>query len=173
MAAFGTLMESHERYAYAVAFRLLRDEESSKDVVQEAFIRVWNNFGKYRQEIKFSTWLYKIVINLCYDKIKMNSRRNNIFKLSQNSADIGDIPDPKDFHSELEKSDLCRHVMAVSKELPPKEYLVFNLRDILDLSIEEIAEIVGSSASSVKANLCYARRRIRDAMVRLRKSENL
>ena len=81
LSAFRLLMESQQRYAYAVAYRLLHDTENAKDVVQEAFIRVWNNLDKYRQEVKFTTWLYKIVINLCYDKMKMESRRKRWLKL--------------------------------------------------------------------------------------------
>jgi len=173
VSAFGSLMDSQKQYAYAVAFRLLHDEENSKDVVQEAFIRVWNNLEKYRKEIKFTTWLYKIVVNLCYDKIKMNSRQKNIFSYTGNLFGNNDVADSRDFHSEIEKSDLCDHVISESKNLPPKEYLVFHLRDVLDFSIEEIAEIAGISIGSVKTNLCYARRRIRIAVNRLQESEQL
>ena len=173
IAAFASLMDSQKQYAYAVAFRLLHDEENSKDVVQEAFIRVWNNLGKYRKEIKFTTWLYKIVVNLCYDKIKMNSRRKNIFGYTGSLFGNNDVTDSRDFHSEAEKSDLCDHVISESRNLPPKEYLVFHLRDVLDFSIEEIAEMAGMSIGSVKTNLCYARRRIRIAVNRLQGSEQL
>jgi RNA polymerase sigma-70 factor (ECF subfamily) len=173
VSAFRSLMDSQKQYAYAVAFRLLHDEENSKDVVQEAFIRVWNNLGKYRKEIKFTTWLYKIVVNLCYDKIKMNSRQNNIFGYTENLYGNNDVADNRDVHSETEKSDLCDHVISESKNLPPKEYLVFHLRDILDFSIEEIAEITRISIGSVKTNLCYARRRIRIAVNQLQESEQL
>jgi len=173
VSAFGSLMDSQKQYAYAVAYRLLHDEENSKDVVQEAFIRVWNNLRKYRKEIKFTTWLYKIVVNLCYDKIKMNSRQRNIFGYTGNIFGNNDVADSRDFHSDVEKSDLCDHVISESKNLPPKEYLVFHLRDVLDFSIEEIAEMVGMSTGSVKTNLCYARRRIRIAVNRLQESEQL
>jgi RNA polymerase sigma-70 factor (ECF subfamily) len=173
VSAFGSLMDSQKQYAYAVAYRLLHDEENSKDVVQEAFIRVWNNLRKYRKEIKFTTWLYKIVVNLCYDKIKMNSRQRNIFGYTGNIFGNNDVADSRDFHSDVEKSDLCDHVISESKNLPLKEYLVFHLRDVLDFSIEEIAEMVGMSTASVKTNLCYARRRIRIAVNRLQESEQL
>jgi len=173
VSAFGSLMDSQKQYAYAVAYRLLHDEENSKDVVQEAFIRVWNNLRKYRKEIKFTTWLYKIVVNLCYDKIKMNSRQRNIFGYTGNIFGNNDVADSRDFHSDVEKSDLCDHVISESKNLPPKEYLVFHLRDVLDFSIEEIAEMVGMSTGSVKTNLCYARRRIRIAVNRLQESEQI
>jgi RNA polymerase sigma-70 factor, ECF subfamily len=173
LSAFRLLMESQQRYAYAVAFPLLRDEENTKDVVQEAFIRVWNNLGAYRGSVKFTTWLYKIVINLCYDRMKMDSRRKNI------SGYIGDLLGRNDFSpgksllEEIERNDLCKHVLSEAKKLPPKEQLVFHLRDVQDFSIEEIAEMAGISVASVKTNLCYARKKIRVAVSRMQESERV
>ncbi|MDI6767824.1 MAG: sigma-70 family RNA polymerase sigma factor [Bacteroidota bacterium] len=95
----------------------------------------------------------------------------NIFSYTGNIFGNHDVADVRDFHSEIEKSDLCDHVISESRNLPPKEYLVFHLRDVLDFSIEEIAEIVGISIGSVKTNLCYARKRIRIAVNRLQESE--
>ena len=171
LAAFRMLMESQQQYAYAVAFPLLRNEENAKDVVQEAFVRVWKNLGKYRHEVKFTTWLYKIVINLCYDRIKMDSRRKNIFGYASDLAGSSDAAVSGTPYDEAEKTDLCRHALAEAKNLPPKERLVFSLRDVQDFSIEEIAECTGISIASVKANLCYARKKIRIALNRLQESE--
>jgi RNA polymerase sigma-70 factor (ECF subfamily) len=173
LSAFRLLMESQQQYAYAVAFPLLRDEENAKDVVQEAFIRVWNNLGSYRREVKFTTWLYKIVINLCYDKMKMDSRRKNIFGYIGDLLGRNDFAQGKSLAGEIEKSDLCRHVLAEAKKLPPKEQLVFHLRDVEDFSIEEIAEMASISVASVKTNLCYARKRIRVAVSRMQESEHV
>jgi RNA polymerase sigma-70 factor (ECF subfamily) len=163
-SAFRLLMESQQGYAYAVAVRLLTDEENARDIVQEAFIRVWNNFHRYRKEIKFTTWLYTIVVNLCYDRIRMDSRRKKIFGRWSMSVDVEEIAGEGDVQRDIENSDLRRHVLRQAKKLPPKEYLVFHLRDVQDFSIEEIAEMAGMSVGSVKTNLCYARRRIRSAM---------
>jgi RNA polymerase sigma-70 factor (ECF subfamily) len=171
LSAFRSLMESHQHFAYAVAVRLLQDEDNAKDVVQEAFIRVWNNLGRYRPEVKFTTWLYKIVIHLCYDKMKMDSRRKNIFEYIGGFLTGEDLARGGDPLQEIENSDLQTHILAEAKKLPRKEYLVFHLRDVQDFSIQEIAEIVGISAGSVKTNLCYARRRIRTAVMQLQKSD--
>ncbi|MFI5251461.1 MAG: RNA polymerase sigma factor [Bacteroidota bacterium] len=173
LAAFRSLMESHQRYAYAVALPLLRDEERARDVVQEAFIRVWNNLRGYRPEVKFTTWLYKIVINLCYDSMKMETRRKNIFSRIANLFEGGDPPAHRSVHEEAENADLCGHILAEAKKLPAKERLVFHLRDVEDFSIEEIAEMAGISIASVKTNLCYARKKIRVAVTQLKESELL
>jgi RNA polymerase sigma-70 factor, ECF subfamily len=171
LPAFRSLMDSQKQYAYAVAFRLLHHEENANDIVQEAFIRVWNNLGRYRKEVKFTTWLYKIVVNLCYDKIKTESRHKRIFGRSDDHFTSTDVADTRSLHDTIEANDLSEHILSESKKLPPKEYIVFCLRDIQDFSIEEIAEVAGMSIGSVKTNLCYARRRVRNAINRLQESE--
>ena len=171
ISAFRSLMESQQRYAYAVAIRLLRDEENAKEIVQEAFIRVWKNLANYRKEMKFTTWLYKIVVNLCYDRIKMDKRKQNIFGYIGGLLSGSEVPGHGDLHKDLELKDLRDHILSEAKNLPPKEYLVFHLRDIQDFSIGEIAEIAGMSVGSVKTNLCYARRRIRLAVIQMQEGE--
>ncbi len=163
-------MESKQRYAYALAFRLLHDTDDAEDVVQEAFIRVWKNLDSYRPEIKFTTWLYKIVVNLCYDKMKMASRRQHVFGYLAGLINPGDVADTRNVQEEIENLDLRDHIIASAKKLPPMERLVFHLRDIQDLSIGEIAEFAGISVGSVKTNLCYARKRIRLALMKIQES---
>ena len=171
LTAFRLLMESQQQYAFALAFRLLHDEENAKDVVQDAFIRVWNNLAKYRPEVKFTTWLYKIVVNLCYDKMKMESRRNNAFGYLTRLLTGSDIADSRDLQQEVENIDLSDYILSAAQKLPPMENLVFHLRDVQDFSIEEVAEIAGISIGSVKTNLCYARKRIRIAVTKMQESE--
>ena len=80
MSAFQSLVEEYQIYAYKLAFRLLCSEDEAKDVVQESFIRVWRHIQKYDLRSKFTTWLYKIVTNLCYDHLKARNRRTRIFQ---------------------------------------------------------------------------------------------
>ncbi len=163
---FRTLMNSYQQYAYAIAFRLLADEENARDIVQEAFIRVWRNLHRYRKEVKFTTWLYTIVVNLCYDKIKSDHRRRIIFRTSESPAVDSDPVGGNNVQDTVEKKNLREHIIALSRKLPPKEYLVFVLRDIQDFSIAEIAGMTGISGNSVKVNLFHARKKIRTELSR-------
>lgn len=172
LSAFRLLMESQQRYAYAVALPLLRNEENAREVVQEAFVRVWNNLARYRREVKFTTWLYKIVVNLCYDKMKMESRRKNIFGSIGALINGSNVAGSQDVHGQIEKADLCDRILSEAEKLPPKERLVFHLRDVQDFSLQEIAEIAGVSIASVKTNLCYARRRLRTALALIQERES-
>ncbi len=172
LSAFRLLMESQQRFAFAVALPLLRNQENAREVVQEAFVRVWINLARYRQEVKFTTWLYKIVVNLCYDRMKMESRRNKIFGSIGALFDGSDVAGSEDVHGQIEKADLRDHILSEAEKLPPKERLIFHLRDVQDLSIQEVAEIAGVSIASVKTNLCYARRRLRLALISMQERES-
>ncbi len=165
LSAFRLLMESHQRYAYAVAFRLLHDVDGAKDAVQDAFIRVWKNLHAYRQDVKFTTWLYKIVVNLCYDRMKMESRRTRSIGFTEGSANREEVATGHDPGKETENADLCERILSEAKKLPPKQRLVFQLRDVQDFSPAEIAGMTGLTVNTVKANLCYARQRIRLAVM--------
>ena len=161
LSAFQTLMESHQQYAYALAYRVLREDDQAKDVVQEAFVRVWRHIGEYRSNVKFTTWLYKIVVHLCYDSMKMKSRRYRIFRMFSGHISDAEIPDSRNLGDEYEKKEAAEHILAIARKLPPKQRLVFMLRDVQDFTIDEIAAATDMSTSSVKANLCYARHSIR------------
>ena len=76
-ASFGKLVEAHQSFVYRVAFRLLCNEFDTEEVVQETFIKVWKNIHRFNTEMRFKTWLYKIAVNLCYDKIKTIKRYQN------------------------------------------------------------------------------------------------
>ena len=163
--AFRLLVESHESYLYALAFRILRQEDDARDVVQESFIRIWKKLPQYMPEVKFTTWIYTITVHLCYDRIKMDARRHtNIIR--DQDPEQSDRADPsEDPQKETEERDLCARILSAATKLPPMERLVFHLRDIQDFTIEEIASIAGISPGTVRTNLCYARKRLR-AVVR-------
>jgi RNA polymerase sigma-70 factor (ECF subfamily) len=160
-------MQAHQRYAYALAFRLLHDDDRAKDAVQEAFIQVWKKLSTYRPEIKFNTWLYKIVVHRCYDRMKMEARKRSAFGFLVGLITPDDIAAEHDVHRELEQSDMRQHILEAAKKLPPRERLVFHLRDLQDFTIAETAEYAGISAAAVKTNLHYARKRIRLELLRV------
>jgi RNA polymerase sigma-70 factor (ECF subfamily) len=168
-SAFREIMEMHYNYTYAVAFKVLRSEADAEDVVQETFVRIWKNISIYLPEKKFTTWLYRIVVNLCYDRLKMKSvRRENATDFSQQREEESATASGN-AHTELEMKDLGSKIIEIAQTLPLKQRLVFTMRDLNDFSIGEISERTGMSASSVKANLSYARQYIRRKIVELEK----
>jgi RNA polymerase sigma-70 factor, ECF subfamily len=120
--------------------------------------------------VKFTTWLYRIVVNVSFDRIRARSRKERIFGYLDQFFGSGDPPGGDDTAARVETADLKQAVIRLAKRLPPKQYLVFHLRDLLDLTVEEAAENAGMSVNSVKVNLCLARKRIRTGLERMRET---
>jgi len=157
---FRRLVMDHQAYAHRLAFRLLMDEDDARDVVQESFIRVWRHWPSFRPEVRFTTWLYKIVINLCYDHLKNRARRRRIL---EKTGDIESIADQSDLDRRVEHRDLLSRLQGSIDVLPLKQKTVFILRDLEALSIDEVRRITGLSAATIKTNLYHARHRLRRA----------
>ena len=162
--AFEVIVRNYNKFGYAVAFRILCNEEDAKDVVQECFIKIWKHLNEYDKKIKFTTWMYKIVVNLCFDKLKSQKRRRNIFKNLDEDSVIN-VPGGIDLEKELTNKELAAMIKHFASGLSEKQKTVFILRDMEDLSIEEVSEIMNISSGSVKTNLFYARQSIRKKII--------
>jgi RNA polymerase sigma-70 factor (ECF subfamily) len=134
--------------------------------VQESFLRVWKHIDRYDPNQKFTTWLYKIVSNLCVDRFRSLKRSRNIFLSRDRDPVMEDLPDERDWETLRSYEQLADIIRALSNRLSRTQKLVFTLRDLQDLTVEEVVEITGLSVGSVKTNLHYARKAIRDMLVR-------
>lgn len=157
--AFRKLVEAHQAMVYSLAFRLLCDDEEAKDIVQETFIKVWNHLHRYNTEMKFTTWLYSITTNLCYDRLKAKKRKTT-FSLSDQNI-LNELISNENIEKTLINAELSTIIQLLTDELTPKQKLVFTLRDLEGLEIEEIVKITGLSAEKIKSNLYLARQYIR------------
>jgi RNA polymerase sigma-70 factor (ECF subfamily) len=166
IAAFEQLVRKYQPYAFSLAMKFLCDEAEASDVVQESFVRVWRHIDRYDPNQKFSTWLYKIVANLCVDRFRTLKRRRSIFLSRERDPMMEDLPDERSWETTQSNEQLANIISALSKRLPKTQRLVFTLRDIQDLTVEEVVHITGLSIGSVKTNLHYARKSIRDTLVR-------
>ncbi|HNV28743.1 MAG TPA: RNA polymerase sigma factor [Cyclobacteriaceae bacterium] len=156
--AFRVIVDHYQSFAYSVSFRFLGQAEEAEDIVQESFIRLWKNMHRYRSEVKLSTWLYRIITNLCLDYLKSTYARQQknlkdvqteYMLKSQNAAD-----------EELNAKELNEQIQHAAAELTPKQKAVFILRDLEGLPVEEVCNILSMSAGNVKGNLYYARQHV-------------
>lgn len=161
LEAFDKIVHRYQSYAFSLAFRILCDEEEAKDVTQESFIRVWKHIGRYDAGQKFTTWLCTIVTNLCRDRIRATKRRRVLFGARIGADAAERIPGELDPGRSQSNRELAGIIRQVSDGLPARQRLIFTLRDLQDLSVDEVVEITGLTRESVKTNLHYARRRIR------------
>lgn len=166
LAAFEQLVRKYQPYAFSLAMKFLCDEAEASDVVQDSFLRVWKNIDRYDPNQKFTTWLYKIVANLCVDRLRALKRSRSIFLSRDRDPVMEDLPDERDWETMRSHEQLADIIRTLSGQLSRKQRLVFTLRDLQDLTVAEVAEITGLSIGSIKTNLHYARKSIRDVLVR-------
>lgn len=162
--AFEKLVRKFQSYAFALAMRLLCDETESRDIVQESFVRIWKHIDRFDPRKQFTTWMYTIVTNLCVDRLRTINRNRKLFLSRDEDSALPDIPDDLDVYEIESNEELAAMIKSLTRELPTKQRLVFTLRDIQDLTVEEVATITGLSVGSVKTNLHYARRALRRLM---------
>jgi RNA polymerase sigma-70 factor (ECF subfamily) len=160
--AFGILVDEYQGLVYGLAFRMLCDEEDAKDMVQTVFLKAWLQLRKYDAQYKFSTWLYKITANLCVDALRSVKR----FQTIDNAQIIDNlnISSSDNLETEIINRDLKDLILLLTNELTPKQKLIFTLRDIEELDIEEVEKISGLSAAKIKSNLYLARQNIKNKL---------
>jgi RNA polymerase sigma-70 factor (ECF subfamily) len=156
--AFRVLVERNQSFVYTLAYRFVGNVNDAEDIAQETFVRLWKNLHRYKPEIKLTTWLYKIVTNLCFDHLK-----SGYHKKAKRMVDV-------EGHREMEggwsadqlimKDELHKALELLTGELTPKQKAVFVLRDIEDLSTDEVCRILSMSSGNMKSNLYYARKRM-------------
>ena len=161
--AFRRLVEQHQSYAFALAFRLLGDGEEARDATQESFLRVWLHLREFKPGFRFTTWLYRIVVNISYDTLRSRKRRLRVMENST-EREVAEPASGQDPETMTVNRDLAGHIRRLAGGLPPRQHMVFVLRDLQDQSIEEVGKILGMPAGSVKTNLSYARKWIREQM---------
>ena len=160
MEALAELVRRHQHRVLQLAFRSVGDWHLAEDVVQEAFLRVNRAAPKYRPESRFSTWFYRIVVNLCLDELRRLQRRARVSaeSLADNPSSI---EGPQ--HAQ-EKAELHRAVHEAMNQLNERERLAVILHRFEGQSHGQIAEIMEASVSAVESLLVRAYRKLRVAL---------
>ncbi len=159
-SAFASLVERYSGRAYWVAHGLLGDQDEARDIVQEAFLRVYRALDRFDFDQSFYTWLYRIVVNLAIDRLRKLSRSR--------SVSLDDVGEPAGSSAEaapgrrMEAAETGVEVREVLARLPDKYRTVMVLRELNGLSCKEIAGIVRSSHATVRWRLHVARKYFRD-----------
>lgn len=157
--AFRSLFRRYADFAFRVAFRIMSDEEDSKDIVQEAFITVWERIGDFDPDKKFSSWLYRIVVNKCFDALR---KKKSMRLVHSNAGDwnLNELTGENGPDTRLNNEETGRIIRRLTFNLSPKQKVVFVLSELEGLSHDDISDITGMGKTSVKSNLNHARRKI-------------
>ncbi|MEQ1821152.1 MAG: sigma-70 family RNA polymerase sigma factor [Fimbriimonadaceae bacterium] len=162
-SAFEILFERHRQLAYRFAYQMVPRRDDAEDIVQEAFVRAYQNLHRYRDEAKFTTWLLRIVSNLCTDQARMRTRRDALEQQEAGGALVwmteGDTDDPV---ANMEAERRVQILRTALKALPVHHRTVIVLRDLEERGYDEIAEILGCSVGGAKLRVLRARRALKD-----------
>jgi RNA polymerase sigma-70 factor (ECF subfamily) len=176
LSAFEDLVNRYERKIFRLAQHITQNNEDAQDVTQEAFLKAFEHLGEFQGNSRFYTWLVRIAVNQAL--MKLRKRHNKDISLDaefegeDNSMpreleDWG--PSPEQHYAQNELAGILSTVIG---ELDPSFRVVFQLRDIDELSTEETAEALGLSVPAVKSRLLRARLKLRDKLNRyFRKGE--
>jgi RNA polymerase sigma-70 factor, ECF subfamily len=170
--AFRELLELHRDRVYNITFRMLGNRAEAEDVAQEVFITVFKTIESFREESKFSTWLYRVAVNHCKNRIKYLARRHDrdrdeLDETSQaTNGAINSGPRTPQPDRALEGVQMEVILQKAIEGLDDDHRIVVVLRDVEDLSIEEICEITGLPDGTVKSRLHRARLALRKKLQR-------
>ena len=164
VACFDLLVDRYKVRLFNYLFRLTSNRDDAEELAQEAFVKAYIHAAKYKTIAKFSTWLYTIATNLVRNKMRSRSRKPHIFSLWSNSRFDGDeekqidIVDPsrspEDTMNDRELSDVINNAI---KKIPDRYRTSFVLREINQLSYEEIAAVTGLKLGTVRSRINRAR----------------
>jgi RNA polymerase sigma-70 factor (ECF subfamily) len=154
--SFNQLVSRWERPMYALAFRTLGREEEARDVVQEAFLRAYRGLRAFKGDAKFSSWLYRITLNLCRDWIR-RERRTPVVAVPE-GVDPIDLADREASPAEsvedlVARREMSRAVALAMAELPEEQRTAILLKEYHGLTFQEIADMLHCPLSTVKTRL--------------------
>jgi RNA polymerase sigma-70 factor, ECF subfamily len=160
---FRRLIEESTPLAYSVAFRMLGNDAQANDVVQDTMVTVWQKLNKIRSVEIYTTWLYRIVVNKCYDELRKRKRNPEFNADERTWALISDSLEQSPGFT-LENEEMAKIITILTDQLSSKQKAVFVLIELEGLSNDEVSEITGMSKSNVKANMYHARKYISEKL---------
>lgn len=167
-AAFGELVTLYEKKVYALTLRMCKHPEDAAEAAQEAFLAAWQGLKFFRGEASFSTWLYRLASNACVDLLRRESRHRTAAGPSLDDEgvylDVADsAPSP---HAIAESNELKQQIEEGLRTLSPEHREVLILREIHQLSYDEIAQALSLDSGTVKSRINRGRKQLRNFLLK-------
>ena len=162
--AFERLVAENEKKVYALALKMVGNEEDALDMAQESFLKAFSNLMGFRGDSRFSVWLYRLTYNICIDFIRKR-KRTQTFALTYTDEDGEpaelEIADETTDPAAIMATNQLRRVLGECVDaLPPHHKEIIVMREITGLSYQDIARVLGISEGTVKSRLARARRKL-------------
>jgi RNA polymerase sigma-70 factor (ECF subfamily) len=162
--AFEELIRRHQHRVFAVAGGILRRREDVEDIAQQVFVKAYFSLKRFDQRAAFTTWLYKITVNECWDMLRKKKVRPLVYEadLSEEQARqvISSAEKAKKEPDISDRLEVRQRVERLLEGLDERDRLMLILKEVEGFSIEEIAEVLDLNANTVKVRLFRARRRV-------------
>ena len=172
-AAFEELVHTYDEAVLRLALRLTGSESDAQDIHQEAFLKVYKKLGGFRLECSFSTWIYRIVTNVCLDHLRRNRARGKSTAIEVDNESLNQLSDHRPGNNperQLLDQELRAQILRALRRLTPRERMVFDLRHFQGLNLRTVSEILNASEASVKMTFYRATRKLRFRLDRYTKS---
>lgn len=149
--AFDTLVTRHRRTVYQVCYRFVNHHEDAADLTQDTFVRAWKALGSFRGQARFSTWIYRIAVNVSLNRVSLKNPKTDVVDFDL----VADVREPAP-GAAIEAQERQAMVRKAVQSLPPRQRTALILRTYHELSHQEVADIVGTTVGAVKANVFHA-----------------
>ncbi len=165
--AFAQLVERYEDKVYSLALRVCAHPEDAADAAQEAFLSAWRGLPSFRGEAGFSTWIYRLTMNAAVDCLRRNQKQRGQISLDNSESCLPDPADPSPGPQErAEGGELRAAVAEALRQLSEDHRQVLILRELRQLSYEEIAAILELDLGTVKSRISRARAALRKILLK-------
>lgn len=150
--AFNILLKTYSEPVYWQVRKMVMNHDDANDLVQNVFLKAWNNLHNFRGDAKLSTWLFKIAVNESINFINKEKQRQHLSEDADDTFLLNNIEADSYFDGE----GLHKELLSAVAKLPEKQKLVFNMRYFDDMKYEEISDILGTSVGALKASYHHA-----------------
>jgi RNA polymerase sigma-70 factor (ECF subfamily) len=162
--AFEALVQRHQHRVFAVARGILKRQEDVEDIAQQVFVKAYFSLKRFDQRAAFSTWLYKITVNECWDVLRKRKARPLVYEADFSEEQARQYSAPEREASKApdtsDRMALREQLEKMLDQLDKRDRAMLVLKEVEGFSVEEIAESMGLNANTVKVRLFRARRRI-------------
>ncbi len=168
--AFEELVRLHEQKVLRLALQVVRSPDEARDLFQEAFLKVYRSLPNFRFKSSFSTWLYRVVMNVCLDHLRRQNSREEVQAPVREDGEpeyYDTLPDTRPTlnpERALRAGEIGRRIEVALKRLTPRERMIFELKHYQGLRLRAIGELCGTSEETAKNCLFRATQKLRVAL---------
>jgi RNA polymerase sigma-70 factor (ECF subfamily) len=166
-AAFDVLVRLYDQHVLRLVLKVVQSPDEARDLYQEAFLKIYRSLTRFRFESRFSTWLYRVVMNVCFDYLRRQKTRDEVQGPQDEDSEtdffhtIADQQPGRDPERTLRAGEIRRRIDRALTRLGPRERMVFELRHFQGLKLRAIGELCGTSEETAKNSLFRATQKLR------------